>query len=62
MQQDTQLLEAAAVIYRVCFTAAPIDFEEARRRESLMYRRAIEAAEAVRGALDTTPANAVGHG
>ena len=45
MQPDERLIAAARVIYNVCFTAAPIDFDEAKRRNALPARRAIEAAE-----------------
>jgi hypothetical protein len=51
MSEDVRLLEAAAAIYRAIFTAAPIDFEEARRRDALTYRRAMEAAEKARSCL-----------
>jgi len=52
MPEDERLQAAAAVIYRVCFTAAPIDFEEARRRGAFMYRRAVDAAERAEEAFD----------
>jgi hypothetical protein len=48
MQPDERLIAAARAIYDACFTAAPIPFEEARRRGALMYRRAMAAAERVR--------------
>lgn len=46
MPQDGPLDRAAREIYRVCFTAAPIDFDEARRRDALSFRKAMEAARA----------------
>jgi len=49
MQPDERLIAAARQIYRVCFTAAPIDFDEATRRGTLMAQRAIEAAEMALG-------------
>ena len=51
MQPDERLIEAARAIYDVCFTAAPIDFDEAKRRSALPYRRAVEAAEQAKAAL-----------
>jgi hypothetical protein len=51
MSEDVRLQVAAAAIYRAVFTAAPIDFEEARRRDAFAYRRAMEAAEQVQAAL-----------
>ena len=48
MQPDERLIEAARAIYGVCFTAAPIDFDEARRRGALPYQRAMAAAESAR--------------
>ena len=47
MPEDVRLHAAAAAIYYACFTAAPIDFEEAARRGTLHYQRAIEAAQQV---------------
>lgn len=44
MQLNEPLVEAARAIYDVCYTAAPIPFEEAQRRGTLMYRRAMDAA------------------
>lgn len=54
MQEDVRLQAAAAAIYGVCFTAAPIDFEEARRRGALMYRRAMDAAAKAQAELALT--------
>lgn len=51
MQQDERLREAAREIYSVCFTAAPISFEEAERRHAMPYTRALEAAERARNCL-----------
>lgn len=48
---DTKLSQAAKEIFEACFTLAPISFEEARRRGTLHYRRAIAAAEAARNCL-----------
>lgn len=45
MEPDERLIEAARAIYGVCFTAAPISFDEARRRHTIPARRAIEAAK-----------------
>lgn len=44
MQQDQSLIEPARAIYDTCYTAAPVTFEQARARDLLYYRRAIEAA------------------
>jgi len=44
MPPDEPLMEAARAIYEVCYTAAPIGFDEARRRNTLPAQRAIEAA------------------
>lgn len=52
MSDDVRLQAAAAVIYGVCFTAAPIDFEEERRRDALPYRRAMEAAKKAQAEFD----------
>jgi hypothetical protein len=52
MPEEVRLHAAAAAIYRACFTAAPIDFEEAARRETIHYQRAIEAAQQVRRELE----------
>ena len=49
MQQDERLSEAARAIYDACFILAPIKFEEAARRGTLHYERAIRAAEQVLG-------------
>lgn len=45
MQPDERLIAAARAIYNALFTAAPIDFDEARRRGAWMYKRAMTAAE-----------------
>jgi hypothetical protein len=45
MQPDERLNEAARAIYDVCYTAAPISFDEAKRRNAMPYQRAREAAE-----------------
>ncbi|MBW8745072.1 MAG: hypothetical protein JF628_12160 [Sphingomonas sp.] len=45
MQTDVRLSEAARAIYNACFTLAPIPFEEARRRGTFHYQRAMAAAE-----------------
>jgi len=45
MQQDERLIAAARAIYDTLFTAAPIPFDEARRRGARMFERAMAAAE-----------------
>lgn len=49
MQQDVRLSEAARAIDDACFILAPIKFEEAARRGTLHYERAMKAAERVLG-------------
>lgn len=51
MVHDERLRDAAREIYAVCFTAAPISFEEAERRHVMPYTRAVEAAERARNCL-----------
>ena len=51
MSEDERLREAARAIYDACFTLAPIGFDEAGRRGTLHYRRAVEAAERARDQL-----------
>jgi hypothetical protein len=46
-----RLSEAARAIYDACFTLAPIPFEEAQRRQTLHYRRAMAAAAQARERL-----------
>lgn len=55
MKADERLIEAARVIYDVLFTAAPVSFDEALRRGSVMSRRAMEAAERARDCLILGP-------
>lgn len=57
MQSNERLIAAARVIYDAVFTAAPITFDEAFRRRSVMSRRAIDAAKRARDclAVDSTP-------
>ena len=45
MSEDGRLREAARAIYDACFTLAPIGFDEAERRNTLFYRRAMAAAD-----------------
>jgi len=47
MQTDVRLSEAARAIFDACFTLAPISFDEARRRDTLHYQRAMDAAKRV---------------
>ena len=47
MQRDVWPSEAARAIYDACFTLAPIPFEEAARRQTLHYQRAMKAAHDV---------------
>ena len=51
MQPDVRLSQAARAIYDACFTLAPIPFEEAQRRRTLHYHRAMAAAERARDQL-----------
>ena len=51
MQTDVRLIAAARAIYDACFTLAPIPFEEACRRGTLHYQRAMAAAEKARDQL-----------
>ena len=51
MPKDVRLSEAAQAIYDACFTLAPIKFEEAARRGTLHYQRAMKAAEQARNCL-----------
>lgn len=51
MQKDERLCDAARAIYDACFTLAPIPFDEARRRGTLHYYRALAAAQKVRERL-----------
>ena len=51
MNPDVRLCEAARAIYDACFTLAPIQFEEAARRGTLHYRRAMDAAAQARKCL-----------
>jgi len=51
MQHDVRLRAAARAIYDACFTLAPIDFDEAERRSTLHYRRAIAAAGRILASL-----------
>jgi hypothetical protein len=51
MKPDERLIAAARAIYDVLFTAAPVPFDEALRRGSVMSRRAIHAAERARACL-----------
>jgi len=51
MKPDERLIAAARAIYDVLFTAAPVSFDEALRRGSVMSRRAIDAAERARDCL-----------
>ncbi len=51
MQHSVRLSDAARAIYDACFTLAPISYEEAERRGTLHYRRAIDAAERVYAAF-----------
>ena len=48
MKPDERLIAAARPIYDVLFTAAPVPFDEALRRGSVMSRRALDAAERAR--------------
>ncbi len=47
MQTDVRLREAARAIYGACFTSAPIDFDEAERRDTLHHQRAVDAAQRI---------------
>lgn len=51
MPKDERLTDAARAIYDACFTLAPISFEEAGRRVTLHYHRAMAAAERARDYL-----------
>jgi len=51
MPKDVRLSEAAQAIYDACFALAPIKFEEAARRGTLHYQRAMKAAEQARNCL-----------
>ena len=51
MHHDVRLRAAARAIYDACFTLAPIGFDEAGRRGTLFYHRAVEAAERARDQL-----------
>ena len=51
MQSDMQLIEAARAIFDACFTLAPIPFDEAKRRNTLHYKRAMTAAERAQACL-----------
>jgi len=55
MQPDLRLSEAARAIFDACFTLAPITFDEAQRRGTLHYERAMKAAE--RAAACLAPAD-----
>jgi len=55
MKADERLIAAARAIYDVLFTAAPVPFDEALRRGSVMSRRALEAAERARDCLTLEP-------
>jgi len=54
MRTEVRLSEAARAIYDACFTLAPIGFEEAARRRTLHYQRAMAAAERARDCLVRT--------
>jgi len=56
MQPDERLSAAARAIYDALFTAAPISFDEARRRGAWMYQRAMAAAERADQALQSKAA------
>lgn len=56
MQPDERLIAAARAIYDALFTAAPISFDEAQRREAWMYQRAMAAAEGAALAMRGEPA------
>ena len=45
MPPDVRLMAAARAIYDACFTLAPIPFEEAARKGTLHYERAMKAAD-----------------
>ena len=45
MEQDVRLMAAARAIDDACFTLAPISFDEAARKGTLHYERAMKAAD-----------------
>ena len=53
MASEGRLTDVARAIYDALFTAAPIDFDEAKKRGCLMYQRAMDAAARVQASVTT---------